>query len=155
MSKKRLGDHVSNERVVTALRCSRIGNSAQVHSLWGDGIRHRSATTDFVATHYSQMGARSRRPSALHVWQDRQTYLGLISHVPHRSQRRQKHRKISSGARGAYSTRTVCKPGCRSDLDSPHGQSGAVRGKPMAHPAQTPERGGSPRCARAPTPKSW
>ena len=40
-------------------------------------------------------------------------------------------------------------------LDSPHGQSGAVRGKPMAHPAQTPERGGSPRCARAPTPKSW
>ena len=33
------------------------------------------------------------------------------------------------------------EPGCRSDLDSPHGQSGAVRGKPVAHPAQTPERG--------------
>ena len=42
---------------------------------WGDGRRHRSATTDFAATYHSQMGARSRRPSASvygkiarHIW---------------------------------------------------------------------------------------
>ena len=45
--------------------------------------------------------------------------------------------------------------GCRSDLDSPHGQK--VRcGESQWHiPHKTPEQGGSPRCARAPTPKSW
>ena len=37
----------------------------------------------------------------------------------------------------------VPQTGCRSDLDSPHGQKGAVRGKPVALPAQTPERGGA------------
>ena len=50
---------------------------------------------------------------------------------------------FSSGARGRTQRGLSCEPGCRSDLDSPHGQSGAVRGKPMAHPAQTPERGGA------------
>ena len=37
----------------------------------------------------------------------------------------------------------VPSTGCRSDLDSPHGQKGAVRGKPVALPAQTPDGGGA------------
>ena len=33
--------------------------------------------------------------------------------------------------------------GYRSDLGTPHGQTGAMRGRPVAIPAQTPERGGA------------
>ena len=47
----------------------------------------------------------------------------------------------------AHLTGLPWEPGCRSDLDSAHGQSGAVRGKPVAHPAQTPN-GGKPTMAQ-------
>ena len=62
---------------------------------------------------------------------------------------------FSSGAQGRTQRGLSCEPGCRSDLDIPHGQRGAVRGKPMAHPRTNPRTVGTPRCARAPTPKSW
>ena len=63
---------------------------------------------------------------ARHIW-----VMIALPHVPHRPQRHSTQRELP------------WEPGCRSDLDIPHGQSGAVRGKPVAHPAQTPERWGA------------
>ena len=58
-----------------------------------------------------------------------------------RSQRRATAQKNFVKSTSAFSTKTARESGCRSDLHSPHGLKGAVRGKPVALPAQTPEQG--------------
>ena len=124
MSRRDVGDHVSNERAVTTFstgvtvvtapsvcQCGVTAIAAPMYRLrWGDGIRHRSAvaTTDTCNNLLSQYGRQKSLTVSFTCMEGlpdiSRISLSMCHTDPSDGQR---HRRTASGARRVYSTSNV------------------------------------------------